>query len=72
MKYERQTQAALDRFDQSLAKLRDLIKRGEQENALYFMEEGELKDRFEALQSIIKLSYVNPLGASGIPNTGNI
>ena len=36
------------------------------------MEEGELKDRFEALQSIIKLSYVNPLGASGIPNTGNI
>ena len=69
MKYERQTQAALDKFDQSLARLRDLIKRGEQQNAIRFMEEGELKERFEDLQSIIKLSYTNPLGASGTVNT---
>ena len=72
MKYERQTQAALDRLDQSLAKLRDLIKRGQNENAVRFMEEGELKERFEDLQSIIKLSYTNPLGASGVQNIGNL
>ena len=72
MKYERQTQAALDRVDQSLARLRDLIKRGENQNAIHFMEEGELKERFGDLQSIIKLSYTNQLGASGVRNLGNI
>ena len=69
MKYERQTQIALDRLDQSLARLRNLIKRGENQEALRFMEEGELKEKFGDLQSIIKLSYTNQLGASGIPNT---
>ena len=44
MKYERQTQIALDRLDQSLARLRNLIKRGENQEALRFMEEGELKE----------------------------
>ena len=46
MKYERQTQIALDRLDQSLARLRNLIKRGENQEALRFMEEGELKEKF--------------------------
>ena len=68
MKYERQTQAALDRLDQSLAKLRDLIKRGQNENAVRFMEEGELKERFEDLQSMIKLSSTGQLGARGVQN----
>ena len=47
MKYARQTQDALDRLDQSLARLHTMIKRGEQQNAIRFMEEGELKERFE-------------------------
>tara|TARA_B100000287_G_scaffold213799_1_gene201768 strand:+ start:206 stop:424 length:219 start_codon:yes stop_codon:yes gene_type:complete len=72
MKYERQTQAALDRLDQSLARLRDLIKRGENKAAINFMEEGELKEKFSDLQSIIKLSYTNQLGASGVSNIGNL
>ena len=72
MKYARQTQTALDRFDQALAQLRTLIKRGDQKEALHFMEQGLLKERFEELQSIIKLSYTNTLGARGVQGIGNI
>ena len=72
MKYARQTQDALDRLDQSLARLHTMIKRGEQQNAIRFMEEGELKERFEELKSMILLSSTNQLGASGVSNLGNI
>ena len=72
MKYARQTQEALDRLDQSLAQLHTLIKRGEQQNALKFMEEGELKERFEELQNIITISSTNQLGASGVSNIGTL
>ena len=72
MKYARQTQEALDRLDQSLAQLHTLIKRGEQQNALKFMEEGELKERFEELRNMILLSSTNQLGASGVSNLGNL
>lgn len=68
MAYERQVQDHLDRLDVSLNKLHTLIKRGQQTEALEYMENGELKERFEELQSIIKLSSVNSLGASGISN----
>ena len=50
MKYERQTQEALDRLDQSLAQLHTMIKRGENQRAIKFMEEGDLKERYEELQ----------------------
>ena len=72
MKYARQTQEALDRLDYSLAQLRDLIKRGKNQDAIRFMEEGELKERFGELRNIIKLSSTNQLGASGIQNLGAI
>ena len=47
MKYARQAQEHLDRLDQSLAQLRDLIKRGEIDAALHYMEEGLLKESME-------------------------
>ena len=72
MAYERQIQEHLDRFDVSLNKLYMLIKRGQQQEALKFMEDGELKERFEELQTIVKLSGTNQLGASGVQNLGNI
>ena len=70
MKYAQQTQDALDRLDQSLAQLRNLVKRGDQKAALRFMEEGALKERFEELQNIISVSSTNPLGARGTGNLG--
>ena len=70
MQYARQTQEALDRLDQSLAQLRNLIKRGQNQDAIRFMEEGVLKDRFEELQNIITISSTGNFGARGVQNTG--
>ena len=70
MKYARQTQQALDRLDQSLARLRDMIKRGENEVAIRYMEEGELKDRYEELQNMITIPQTGNVGARGTSQTG--
>ena len=70
MQYARQTQEALDRLDQSLASLRNLIKNGKNQEALRFMEEGELKERFGELQNMITISSKGNLGARGVQNTG--
>ena len=70
MKYAQQTQTALDRLDQSLARLRNLVKRGQTQDALRFMEEGELKERFGELQNIITISSTGNFGARGVQNTG--
>ena len=72
MKYSRQVQGALDRLDQSLASLHTMIKRGQNKEAIQFMEKGELKERYEELQNIINISQTNNLGASGVPSIGNI
>ena len=63
MQYAQQTQAALDRLDQSLARLRNIVKRGQVNEALQFMEEGELKERFEELQNMITISSTGNMGA---------
>ena len=70
MQYAQQTQAALDRLDQSLARLRNIVKRGQVNEALQFMEEGELKERFEELQNMITISSTGNMGARGVQNTG--
>ena len=72
MKYERQIQGRIDRLDQSLRALRDLIKKGKQQEALNFMETGPLKDRFEELQNIIEVSKIGNLGARGTTQTGTL
>jgi|TARA_B100001778_G_C18076175_1_gene400807 hypothetical protein len=72
MQYGKQTQTALDRLDQSLARLLTLIKRGEQQDAIRFMTEGELKERFEELQNMITISQTGNLGAMGTSQTGRI
>ena len=69
MAYERQLNNAMQRLDQSLAKLRTLIKRGQQQDAIRFMEEGELKDRYEELQNMITISQTGNYGARGVINT---
>ena len=72
MAYARQTQDALDRLDTSLRTLRDLIKRGENQAAIQYMESGDLKERFGELQNMIILSQTNNLGASGVPSVGTL
>ena len=70
MAYERQQQIALERLDQSLAKLRNIVKRGQIQDALRFMEEGELKERYEELQNMINVSQSGNIGARGTSQTG--
>ena len=72
MKYARQVQEHLDRFDQSLAQLRNLIKRNQNREALHFMEEGAMKERFEELQNVITMASTSTLGSRGTGNIGNI
>ena len=72
MKYAAQAQTALDKMDQALAQLRNLIKRGENKEALRFMEEGLLKERFEEMQNIITISKTNTLGARGTGTIGTL
>lgn len=71
MRYQQQTQDSLDRLDQSLARLYNLISRGQNNDALYFME-NELKERYEELQNMITISSNNNYGARGVQNTQNI
>ena len=70
MKYGQQVQGAMDRLDESLAKLRTLIKRGQQQEAILFMEQGELKERYEELQNIVTISQTGNIGARGTTQTG--
>ena len=69
MQYARQVQGAIERLDQSLAQLRNLIKRGQNQEAIRYMEEGTLRDRFEDLQNMINISQTGNYGARGIQNT---
>ena len=68
MAYERQLNEHLERLDQALAQLRNLIKRGQNQEAIQFMENGPLKDRYEELQNIINISQTNSYGSRGVQN----
>ena len=72
MKYARQTQEALDKLDGALAQLRNMVKRNQNQQAIRFMEEGALKERFEELQNIISISSTSTLGSRGTQNVGNL
>ena len=71
MKYAAQAQTALNKLDQTLLILRTIIKKGQTNEALQYMEKGDLKERFEELQNIITISQTGTLGARGTaPQTG--
>ena len=70
MKYAKQAQTALNKLDVSLAKLRNFVKRGQNEEAIHFMEQGELKERYEELQNIVTISQTGNIGARGTTQTG--
>ena len=68
MAYEGQVKTAMERLDQALAQLRNLIKKNENVAAIRFMEEGLLKERYEELQNIVTISQTNGLGSRGTAN----
>ena len=72
MKYTAQTKTALNRLDLSLKHLYQLIKLGKQAEAMQFMEQGDLKDKFEELRNIVTLSATSNIGAAGTSPIGNL
>lgn len=58
MAYKRQLQTALDRLDQGLARVHGMVKRGNNADAIYFME-NDLKELYEELQNIINITPEN-------------
>ena len=62
----------MERLDQSLASLRNMIKRGENAAAIRFMEEGDLKEKYEELQNIITIAQSGNYGARNVQNTGTL
>ena len=69
MKYALQIQQSLERLDQSLLALNRIIKNGQLKEALDYMEQGPLKERFEELQNVINLENKDNLGANGVSQT---
>ena len=74
MKYARQLQAAINNLDHKLLALNRLIKKGQQAEAIEFMENGALKDAYEELQNIFNLAQTGSqgenIGARGTTQTG--
>ena len=66
MAYKKQLQTALDRLDQGLARVHSLVKRGQNTQAIHFME-NDLKELYGELQNLINIE-------PGSPNTriGNL
>ena len=72
MQYSEQVQTAMERLDASLARLRDIVKRGQVPEAIHFMEQGELKERFEELQNMNTIASTGNIGARGTSQTGTL
>ena len=53
-RYKEQLNGAMERLDQGLARLHGLIKRGENREALRYMED-ELRDRYSFVQDLINI-----------------
>ena len=72
MQYERQLNTAVARLDESLTHLYNMISKGKQQEALMWMKEGDLKEKFEELQNIVTIASTGNYGARGVQNTRNL
>ena len=58
-RYQQQLNIALERLDQGLARVHSMVKRGKNNDAIYFME-NDLKGLYEKLQNIINIEPGSP------------
>ena len=63
-RYKQQLNIALERLDQGLFQLRNQIKRGNNQEALRYMEE-ELKELYTELQDLVNLERSNDQTGTG-------
>ena len=57
-RYQRQMNVALERLDQGLARVHTLVKRGQNQEALHFMD-NQLKDLYQELENLINIEPGN-------------
>ena len=57
-RYKQQLQIALERFDQGLARVHSMVKRGKNAEAVHYME-NDLKEVYEELSNIINIEPEN-------------
>ena len=60
-KFKKQMNVAMERLDQGLARVHNLIKRGKNTEALHFMD-NDLKELYLELQNIINVEPDNDNG----------
>lgn len=53
-RYQQQLNTAMERLDQGLARVHSLVKRGQNADAIHYME-NDLKNLYEELQNIINI-----------------
>jgi division protein CdvB (Snf7/Vps24/ESCRT-III family) len=53
-RYQVQLNNAMERLDQGLARVHSLVKRGQNQHAIHYME-NDLKELYESLQNIINI-----------------
>jgi hypothetical protein len=53
-RFQQQMNTAMERFDQGLARVHSMVKRGKNAEAIHFME-NDLKELYEELQNIINI-----------------
>ena len=63
-RYRQQLTIALERLDQGLARVHTMIKRGNNAEAIHFME-NNLKELYDELQNIINIEPGNDGGKIG-------
>jgi hypothetical protein len=63
-RYRQQLTIALERLDQGLARVHTMIKRGNNAEAIHFME-NNLKELYDELQNIINIEPGNDGGRIG-------
>jgi hypothetical protein len=49
-----------------------MIKRNQNKAAIQYMENGDLKEKYEELQNMITISGTSGLGSRGTQNTGHL
>jgi hypothetical protein len=57
-RYKQQLNVAMERFDQGLARVHSMVKRGKNAEAIHYME-NDLKELYEELSNIINIEPEN-------------
>lgn len=65
LRYQQQLNIAMERLDQGLARVHSLVKRGQNADAIHYME-NDLKNLYEEVQNIVNIEPRTPTEESRV------